>query len=178
MNAKTALYFPLTGIEPAPLTGMMRFFEAIILYRLPLDQPAVHLSQASEAGRLETREVSFIGDPGEISGIIDEFSRTADYFQDPEQLALLRRYQTESKDDDSPSRLMTSIRGAMAGTRLGIRDREAEIFLHLEGKLASQQNEINDILRVVNEKESTLGELLGVETDDGDLADFDNMSPA
>ncbi|MFH1138772.1 MAG: hypothetical protein V1816_22065 [Pseudomonadota bacterium] len=171
MKSKTALYFPLTNMSPAPLAGAMRFFETIILYRLLLDQPAPHLSRAIEAGRIKTNAVSFINDRKEIGLIIDQFAQAAAYYRDPDLIAHLMRLEAERNDEDSSSRLMTSIRGRGRGVPRDQR-REAEIFLHLEGVLERQNSEVNDILSAAREKESHLGELLGVETDSTDLDDL------
>ena len=74
MSAPAALYFPYTDISPARLARALLFFQEIILYRLPEDQPGPDLARAVELGLVRMIEVDFIDDKGEIRRIMADFS--------------------------------------------------------------------------------------------------------
>lgn len=166
MSIAEALFFPYTDIDGVSLARVLGFFERIILYKPPLDQPSEELSAFEEKGLAIFHKASFFDDEVELGNIMSEFDKMADVYRDPGSLSLLMHYAREDSDEKSGARLMSSIRHHDKAKALE-RDlrREAQVFLTFIGKLDRQRSEVDDILSDVILREDDLSDIMGVEKD-------------
>ena len=166
MIAPRACFFPNTDLSPGCLARALLCFREIILYRLPKDQPGPYLASAADKGWLQMVEAGFIEDESELTRLLNEYTRWAEFFHDPKSLAARQSHPREDEMERSGARLMSGIRAGRSNAG-PVRDarREAQIFMHFARRLDEQQVEIDHLLTGVDRKEAGLREMMGVETE-------------
>jgi hypothetical protein len=162
MIAEQALFFPFTDVSEARLARALLLFGKIILYRLPLSQPAPWVDRAVEMGLARLERADFFDNDAELTGVLDQLSRTMELYRDPGTLSLLRNLADDEDPEKSGSRLADAIR---SGGRPAAKDarRTAEIFLHLIERIDRQQSEIDEVMSDTVAREKGLGDIMGVE---------------
>ncbi|MBW2061281.1 MAG: hypothetical protein JRI95_06910 [Deltaproteobacteria bacterium] len=164
MFVPEALYFPYTDISRDRLTQALLFFERIILYRLPEDQLEDHLSSAVQRGLVRLIEVSFIKDRTEIKRILSETTQLFEQYREPGYLSILEQQTLEAESEDTPTQLASAIRRYQSN-RSSAWDpaRQAQIFLHFARYLDRQADEVNELMRKIDQKGNLIEDLLGIE---------------
>ena len=178
MIAPVACYFPYTDIAPAVLSRALLFFQEIILYRLPQDQPDTYLAEAADRGLVRLVEADFFDDPSEVERILAQYTEWAGLHAGGGDLTSLRDFLTEDRTEATPSALMTSIRrGGESGGPPKDPRRSAQVFMHFARRLDAQMTEIDRLLSDVADREKRLGDVMGVESGGDDAAESEELMP-
>ncbi|MEW6261631.1 MAG: hypothetical protein AB1641_01010 [Thermodesulfobacteriota bacterium] len=161
-----ALFFPDVDLPPLRLARTLLFFDRIILYRLPLDQPGRPLLEAEAEGRLLRPIATFFEDEAELKSVLAGFNRLTEYYPEPGSLSLLKNLDPED-EESSINRLRARLKEGRSGPEE--RDdprRTAQVWLTLARDLDRKRQEVEVLLAEVEKNESELAGVMGVEPDE------------